>query len=118
MGVEYTRNTGLSWVALESHITFQQEALLGDALRVESRVLAVDGKKLHYYQEMFRGPELLATHEQLALAFATDARKSIEFSAEVRAALDALCEAARALPRPSWIGRAISLNSKKPGAVG
>ena len=116
MGVEYTRNTGLSWVALESHITFQQEALLGDALRVESRVLAVDGKKLHYYQEMFRSTELLATHEQLGLAFDTGARKSVAFSAEIHAGLEALRVAADVRPCPDWVGRAISLTRSKPTA--
>jgi acyl-CoA thioesterase FadM len=34
-------------------------------------VLDFDDKKMHLYQEMYRGDELLATHEQLGLHFDT-----------------------------------------------
>ena len=44
MGQAYTQATSNSWVALESHLSFQAEARLGDALRIESRVLEVDEK--------------------------------------------------------------------------
>ena len=114
MGADYNRTTHNSWVALESHITFQQEALLGDELRVESRIPAVADKKLHYYQEMYRGADLLATHEQLGLHFDTVARRSTEFAPEVRAKLELLRAAAAQAPRPDWIGRAISLTRKQP----
>jgi len=116
MGAEYTRQTRNSWVALESHITFQNEALLGDTLRIESRVLDFDDKKMHIYQEMFRGEELLATHEQLGLHFSTEARRGSVFTPEVRANLERLHRAQAALPRPAAVGRAISLTRRKPGA--
>lgn len=114
MGAEYTRRTDNSWVALESHLTFQNEALLGDELRVESRVLDFDDKKMHLYQEMYRGAELLATHEQLGLHFDTSARRGSAFTPEVRINLERLHAAQAALPRADVIGRSVSLARRKP----
>ncbi|MBK6660772.1 MAG: thioesterase family protein [Proteobacteria bacterium] len=116
MGADYTRRTNNSWVALESHITFQNEALLGDELRIESRVLDFDDKKMHLYQEMYRGDELLATHEQLGLHFDTVARRASAFTPAVRAALEQLHEAQRQLARPVAVGRSIGIRRSKPAA--
>lgn len=116
MGADYTRRTNNSWVALESHITFQNEALLGDALRIESRVLAFDEKKMHIYQEMFRADELLATHEQLGLHFDTSARRGSAFTPEVRARLERLQAAQASLARPAAMGRSISI-ARRQGAA-
>ncbi len=116
MGAEYTRRTCNSWVALESHITFQNEALLGDELRIESRVLDFDEKKMPVYQEMYRGEELLATHEQLGLHFDTGARRASAFTPQVRASLEGLHAAQASLARPAAVGRSISLARRKPDA--
>lgn len=115
MGADYTRRTNNSWVALESHITFQNEALLGDELRIESRVLDFDDKKMHVYQEMFRGDELLATHEQMGLHFDTEARRGSAFIPEVRNSLERLHAAQASLAQPAAVGRSISLARRKPG---
>jgi acyl-CoA thioester hydrolase len=109
MGAAYTRATGHSWVALESHLGFVREALLGDRLRIETRALALDRAKLHLVQALYRADELLATHEQLNLHFDTDRRRSLPFPPAVYARLAALVAAQRALPRPAWIGRRIDL---------
>lgn len=116
MGAEYTRRTNNSWAALESHITFQNEALLGDELRIESRVLDFDDKKMHIYQEMFRGDELLATHEQLGLHFDTAARRGSVFTPSVRDNLEHLHGAQAQLARPAAVGRSIGLRRSKPAA--
>ena len=116
MGADYTRRTNNSWVALESHITFQNEALLGDALRIESRVLDFDDKKMHVYQEMFRGDELLATHEQLGLHFDTGARRGSPFTPQVREQLEQLHASQQRLARPAAVGRAVGIRRNKPDA--
>ena len=115
MGAQYTRATNLSWVALESHLGFVREALLGDTLRIESRLLELDASKLHLAQMMYRGDELLATHEQLGLHFDTVARRARPFAPEVHARLAALVEAQQRLPRPSWVGRRIGLDQGRLG---
>ena len=112
MGAAYTRETHNSWVALESHIGFRQEVRLGDSLRIESRVVDHDAKKIHLYQEMFRGSELVATHEQLGVHFDTIARRATAFAPDVLARVAALHEAQRALPRPTALGRAVSMRKR------
>lgn len=109
MGESYTRRTGNSWVALESHLGFIAEAYLDDALEVRSRVLAVEQKKLHLFQEMFRDDELLATHEQLGLHFDTAARRGSPFEPHVLAQLGVLCERQQALPSPPRAGRTVGI---------
>lgn len=114
MGAAYTRATKLSWVALESHLGFVREALLGDTLRIESRVLELDRTKLHLAQVMYRDQTLLATHEQVGLHFDTVARRARPFAADVHARLGALVEAQRRLARPAWLGRRIGLDQGRP----
>lgn len=116
MGADYTRRTNNSWVALESHITFQNEALLGQELRIESRVLDFDDKKMHIFQEMFRGDELLATHEQLGLHFDTGARRGSVFTPEVRSRLEQLHARQAQLARPAAVGRTVGIKRNKPAA--
>lgn len=116
MGPAYERETGRSWVALESHITFQREALLGEVLAIETRVLGVTEKKLHLCQAMYRDGELLATHEQLGLHFDTRARASCAFEPAILAAYSRLVEAQAALPRPKWLGRGVEPGQAPPEA--
>ena len=116
MGAAHTKATNNSWVALESHLGFRQEAYLGDALRIETRVLDADLRKLHLAQEMYRGDQLLATHEQLGLHFDTVSRLATPFAPEVYRRLCELRDALKGLPRLNWVGRAIGLNQSRPGA--
>jgi acyl-CoA thioesterase FadM len=109
MGQAYTQATSNSWVALESHLSFQAEARLGDALRIESRVLEVDEKKMHVYQEMYRDDSLLSTHEQLGIHFNTQERRGCRFADEIYTNLSALVDAQRRLSRPDWIGRSLGI---------
>jgi acyl-CoA thioester hydrolase len=115
MGAAHTRATNNSWVALESHLGFRQEAHLGDELRIESRVLDVDARKFHLAQEMYRDDTLLATHEQLGLHFNTASRSATPFAAEVYQRLCELRDVGKNLPRLNWMGRTIALNQAKPG---
>lgn len=103
-----------STVALEAHITYQREAALGDALRIESRILATDGKRLHLAQAMFRAATLLATQETLSLSFDLAARRSCPFDPALRTRIEALVRAQAAGPPPAWIGRRIGLDSPRP----
>ncbi len=103
-----------STVALEAHVTFQREALLGEALRIETRALATDGKRVHLYQEMYRETDLLATQETLGMSFDLAARRSVPFEPAIAAGYAAFIEAQQALSRPRWLGRRIDLQQGRP----
>lgn len=111
------RTTALrSTVALENHLTYQNEAMQGDELRIESRIFGTDGKRMHFCQAMYRAETLLATQEVLSLSFDLAARRSTPFAPELLANIKQMIALADATPRPRWIGRSISLDSRKPTA--
>jgi acyl-CoA thioester hydrolase len=109
MGLEYTQRTQNSWMVLEAHLTYQREACLGDALRIETRVLDFDAKLAHLYQEMYRGEELLSTQEQLMLHVSLATRRAAPFPPNIHTELAALHVVQRALPRPPGVGRRIEI---------
>ena len=109
MGEDYTRETRNSWMVLEAHINYLQEAHQGDELRIESRVLDCDAKRAHLYQEMFRGDERLATQEQMVLHVSLESRRAAPFEAPVLAALQTLQAAQAAQPMPDMVGRRIGI---------
>ena len=112
--LDYIARTGRSTVALESHITFQREAHLGERLRVETRILACDGKRAHVYQELYRDTTLLASQETLAISFDIGARRASPFEPAIAENYQRLIEAQSALPRPPWVGRSISIEARRP----
>ena len=114
MTLDYIERAGRSTVALEAHVTYQQEAHLGERLRIETRILACDGKRVHVYQEIYRDTTLLATQETLAISFDTRARRTSPFEPAIADNYRRLVEAQAALPRPPWVGRAISITARRP----
>ena len=112
--LDYIERAGRSTVALESHVTYQQEAHLGERLRIETRILDCDGKRVHVYQEIYRDATLLATQETLAIGFDTRARRTSPFEPEIAENYRRLVEAQTALSRSRWVGRAISITARRP----
>ncbi|MGD9601186.1 MAG: thioesterase family protein [Gammaproteobacteria bacterium] len=110
----YREAHGRSTVALECHLTYQNEAHLGDALRIESRILATDGKRTHIAQAMYREATLLATQEVMSISFDLAARRTCPFDPVLLEGIHALQKAQAALPTPGWIGRRIGLDSPRP----
>ena len=115
LNLHYIETEGRSTVALESHISYQQEAHLGEQLRIETRILACDGKRVHVYQEVLRDAALLATQETLAISFDTRARRVSPFEPTVAENYQRMVAAQAALPRPPWVGRSISITARRPG---
>ena len=109
MGEAYTEATRNSWMVTESHITYQNEARLGDALEIRSRVLDLAPKAAHLYQEMYRGDQLLSTQEQLMLHVSLETRRSSPFEPAVFATLQAMQAAQSGLPVPTWVGQRIGI---------
>ncbi len=109
---EYIERERRSTVALEAHITYQQEASLGDELRVDTRVIDSDGKRVHVCQEMYRGDQLLATQETLSISFDTAARRSCMFDQSFAERHQQMVEAQRKALIPSWTGRKVGIRRK------
>ena len=109
---QYIERERRSTVALESHITYQQEASLGDELRIDTRVIDFDGKRAHLCQEMYHGDQLLASQETLSISFDTTARKSCRFDEAIAQRYEGMVAAQHKLPVPDWLGRSVGIRRK------
>jgi acyl-CoA thioester hydrolase len=111
LGADYRRATGCTLFAVESHILYEREMAPGTPIRVESRVLGIDGKRLHFGHEMFHGTEgwRAATIELMTLHIDLATRRTSPFPADRRDRLDAAALAHARLPAASWVGRRVSL---------
>ena len=111
LGADYRRSTDLTLFAVEQHILYQHEVGLGAPLRVESRVLGVDDKRLHFGHEMYHASEgwRAAAIELMAIHIDLGTRRTSPFPPERRRVLDAAAAAHARLPAADWVGRSISL---------
>lgn len=114
LDASYRQEHQRSTVALEVHLTYQNEARRGDDLRIESRILGTDGKRLHLCQAMYRETTLLTTQEVISISFDLMARRTCPFAPELLVKIEALQVAQAKHSPPSWVGRSISLEAKKP----
>lgn len=114
---------GIGWSSLEQgrslftlamNVDYLAEVVAGEALRITSRLLDCDAKRLHYLHEMTRERDgvLAATNEIVALGVDMSTRKSAPFAAEIVARLDAMKAVHAALPLPPQAGRILGL--KRP----
>jgi acyl-CoA thioesterase FadM len=89
------RAGGHSFYTVETHLAYLREAAEHAPLRITTRVLGVDRKRLHIYHEMFHGDneKLLATSEQMLVHVDMNAGRSVAILPHVRAALDAISTA-------------------------
>jgi acyl-CoA thioester hydrolase len=107
--------TGRSFFAVEGHIRYLGETKLGQNLAVESRLLAVDAKRIHYFHTMrVEGADAIAaTFECLSLHVDMATRRSAKFSAEDLARAQAAVAAQSALPPPEGVGRAVTMRASR-----
>ena len=100
------RAAGHSFYTVETHIAYLHEATESAPLRITTRILGVDRKRLLIYHEMFHGDDdtLLATTEQMLVHVDMNARRSAAILPDVSAALDAICAAHSTLPPAARAG--------------
>jgi carnitine 3-dehydrogenase / betainyl-CoA thioesterase len=107
------RAAGHSFYTVETHIAYRREAAEAAPLRITTRVLGLDRKRLHIYHEMFNGDDesMLATTEQMLVHVDMNAARSAVIPPHIRAALDAIVDAHSTLPPAARAGH-FSLNSE------
>lgn len=112
LGEDVTRTTGISWMALENHVTYDNEVSLGQQVEVRVQLVDHDHKRLHLYFEMHTiGADgyLAATEEQLVLCVDLRQRRAATFPPEVQARIAALAQSQAHLPPAANIGRKIGI---------
>lgn len=103
-----------STFTLEAHVTYLREVMIGDEVRVWTRVLDWDAKRMHLVQvmEKLRDGEVAATSENMVLHVSLDTRRAAPFAAEVAARLAAVAAEHAALPVPPQVGHRIGIPRK------
>jgi len=108
---EAYRATGRMYYTVENHIRHLGEAKAGEALSVTAQLLAIDDKRVHIFQRIYRGRDdkLIATADQMYLHVDTAAAKAAPADPKVRAKLESILRAHAGLPKPADAGRAVSI---------
>ena len=110
IGDAYRQASGHACFVVETHTVYSRETVEGDPLRVASRLLGADGKRLHLFHEMRHAAsgELAATHELMCLHVDLATRRTAPWPEPLRARLTA-ATAADDRPPPPEAGRRIGL---------
>lgn len=112
-----TEKTGISWMVLENHITYNNEVVLDQPVEIRCQLIDHDNKRLHLYFEMYayteQGVEYLAsTLEQMAMCVDLNSRSSCEFPPEVAEQINAMATLQSELTTPANIGRKIGIRRR------
>ncbi len=114
LGPDYIKAHNCSFMTVEHHTCFIRELLRTDAVRVYSRVLDLDDKRLHMFCEMKHAAEgwLAATVEYMFLHIDMGVRRTAPWPADLRGRLEGLKARSAALPQPERAGRRIGIPRK------
>jgi len=116
LGERYLAETNCSVFTAEAHVTYEREVTLDDPLRFETRVLAADAKRIHYFHSMYHEEQgyLAATNELLILHVDLSERRVLPMPENVQRCLAELLAVHGPLVRPPQVGRVMGLAAKKP----
>jgi len=112
LGEESAETRGMSWMVLESHITYERELSLGQSVEVRMRLIDHDHKRLHLYLEMHTVGDdsyLASTLEQMIICADLNARKSAELPVDVMDKIKNIAKEHAHLAMPENIGRKIGI---------
>ena len=103
--------TGNSVFVAEAHVTYENEVMDGDKLRITTQVLDADAKRMHIFHRMYANgsDEIAATNELMILGVDLTSRRVAPIDDLVAANLSTMQNAHAKLPHPPQAGRAIGI---------
>jgi len=112
---ENRKHHNISTFALETHMNYLSEVSVDKEVRVESRLLDFNDKRLHFYQEMYKTESntLAASHESLGIVVNMKERKSAVIPENIRQRFAEVKVAHNKLQRTWQIGHVMDVNSGK-----
>ncbi len=107
----YKLRTGHGTFAVECHILYRSELVLGDTVRVATQILATDSKRIHLLHEMQRTDTgtVVAQQELMLLHVDLRTRRVAPFLADGASRIAEAAAAHAVLPRPDWVGRRVAM---------
>lgn len=114
LGPDYIETRNLSFMSVECHTCFVRELFHTAKVRVASRIVDLDEKRMHMFCELSNASEdwLSATAEFMFLHIDMKTRRTTPWPADIRARLDAIQAATASLPLPDRVGRKIGIPRK------
>src|SRR3977135_3688619 len=109
IGPGYMRERQGSTFNAECHVRYLREIHLGDPVQVSILLVGADEKRLHTFEELRHASEgrLPAPSQNMTIHPDMAARKPARFPPDIRARIEAVVNAHRAVARPEGIGRKI-----------
>ncbi len=105
--------TGSSVFVAEAHVTYDNEVMVGETVRVQSQVIDYDEKRLHLFHQMFKSDgELAATNELMILHVNLNTRKVSAFPEHVLHEISSIARIDTTKPKPKQLGQTIAI--KRP----
>ena len=94
MTAQYLRESKRGMAAVDQHICYKREALVGDIIIVRSGMLEVKPKSVRFVHEMFRGDggDHLATMLVTGVHIDAVARKAVQFEPQIAARSEGLLD--------------------------
>jgi len=111
IGAAYMSATNSSCFTMEIHVTYAQEVVLEDPLRVTAQLVDADQKRLHLFLQMFHAEKgyLAATMEQMVLHVDLTERRAAPMPESVQSNVQLLREAHGKLAIPPQVGSVIGI---------
>jgi carnitine 3-dehydrogenase len=111
------RRSGRALYTVESHVTHAAEAKALEPLYVLTRLLSVDDKRVHVFQELHRRRDdvLVATGEHMYLHVDTEAGKASVMDPSVREKLEKIRATQPGLAVPAQVGRHVGMPVRPMG---
>ena len=111
IGWSYLEHTRRSTFTLAMNVDYLREVFAVDSVRIVSRLIDCDHKRIHYFHEMHHATNayLAATSELLSIHVNMATRRSEPFPADVQALLAEMKAAHATLPPAPQIGRKLAI---------
>lgn len=111
IGFSYLDRTQRSVFTIAMNVDYLGEVFPGENVRIVTRLIDCDHKRLHYFHEMHHAtkPLIVATSELLAMHVNMSTRRSEPFPPGAQALLAQVKAAHAELPLPPQVGRKIGI---------
>ena len=110
MDLAHRESTGSSVFVAEAHVTYDNEVMVGETVRIQSQVIDYDEKRLHLMHQMFKADgELAATNELMILHVNLNTRKVCAFPEHILSEISSIARIDATKPKPKQIGQTIAI---------
>jgi len=108
---DYKLRNKVSTFAVDMNVSYKRELRLGEAFRIETRLINCSNKALHYFHEMYHVEEsfLAATNEVLSMHMNMETRRIAPMAPDIQARVSNVCEIHKSLDCPELVGRTIGI---------